>query len=370
MRSPWATSVVSDVFIFIRLTGYNRGLDEYWVTPLFYFRIYFGHSSAVWHMGCWPFEIDMPLGWLWRWLLVFASSQSSMVAGAAGTNAENRRPHAQVSEDPRIVAMFNTPIAFYGRVVDEAGQAIFSARVTFSVIDKFWQERGTRFEALSDEKGLFSLTNVRGAAVSVAVVKDNYHTLPRPKSFPFYGPLRGKSDPEPPTPSDPAVFVLRRKLEAEPMIRRGYRYISVPGDGTPAVASFHPRARSGGVEVPDFHVQLWKASSTNAQRQYNWRYKFSIPGGGLVDRKDTFNFQAPSEGYQEVIEGAMEAGTENWHTSVQRDFFGKLPNGCYVRFRVSLSTRSKSSFGIESFMNPASGSTHLEFDPKMVLFPE
>src|SRR5688500_10766241 len=41
MRSPWATPVVTDVFIFIRRTGYNRGLDEYWVTPLFYFRVYF-----------------------------------------------------------------------------------------------------------------------------------------------------------------------------------------------------------------------------------------------------------------------------------------------------------------------------------------
>ena len=108
-----------------------------------------------------------------------------MVADVAGTNAENRRPYSQ-AEDPRILAIFNTPIAFYGKVVDEAGQVVSGAKVTFSVNDKFWQERGTHFESSSDENGLFSLTNVRGAAVYVKVVRDDYHTLTQPSTFMFY----------------------------------------------------------------------------------------------------------------------------------------------------------------------------------------
>src|SRR5262245_42203005 len=128
----------------------------------------------------------MPLRSPWLSLLVFAASQCLMVAGAAETNIDNRRPYSQ-ADDPRILAIYNTPIAFYGKVVDEAGQVVSAARVTFSVHDKFWQENGTRFESSSDENGLFSLTNVRGAAVYVNVTKDSYHTLTQPKTFSFHG---------------------------------------------------------------------------------------------------------------------------------------------------------------------------------------
>src|SRR5688500_4215956 len=62
MRSPAASPVVMDVFLFIRLTAYERGLDEYWVTPIFYFWIYFIFTSTVWHVGCFQFSSKF----LWR----------------------------------------------------------------------------------------------------------------------------------------------------------------------------------------------------------------------------------------------------------------------------------------------------------------
>jgi hypothetical protein len=57
MRSPAASPVVMDVFLFIRLTAYERGLDEYWVTPIFYFWIYFTFAGTVWHAGCLMFPM-------------------------------------------------------------------------------------------------------------------------------------------------------------------------------------------------------------------------------------------------------------------------------------------------------------------------
>jgi hypothetical protein len=170
---------------------------------------------------------------------------------------------------------------------------------------------------------------------------------------------------------EPAIFVLKRKRGAEPMISRRFRRASVATDGTPAGVNFRGGDPSQ-AEVRDFYIQLWKnGNSTNAQGQYDWSYKFSIPGGGLADRKDAYDFQAPSDGYREVIEGTMVAGGDNWHTTIQRAFFGKLQNGCYVRFQVSLTTWGRGSFSIDAFfMNPAPGSRNLEFDPKMVELPE
>ena len=57
----------------------------------------------------------MPAGWTWLSLLVVAASNYAVVA--AGMDSEGRPAYSQ-AEDPRIVAMFNAPIAFYGKVVD------------------------------------------------------------------------------------------------------------------------------------------------------------------------------------------------------------------------------------------------------------
>lgn len=267
---------------------------------------------------------------------------------------------------------YNTPISFYGKVVDYSTNVVAGANVRFRVATDPNDEgaahnttTGTEYHTMSDSNGLFSLTGVFGGTLTVLVSKDGFHSTDRSgRMFHYFdhdGILGSR-----PTQMEPAIFVLKRKRGAEPMIHRLSRVFYIARDGTPVGVSFHARSPSG--EIPDLHVHMWSdAGSTNAQGQYDWSYKFSIPGGGLADRKDKYDFQAPSDGYREVIEGAMVAGGDNWHTTIQRDFFGKLQNGCHVRFKVSLTTWGRGSFAIESFfMNPAPGSRNLEVDPKMV----
>ena len=272
----------------------------------------------------------------------------------------------------RLLAAYKTPISFYGKVLDESTNVVAGANVRFRVATDPNDEggahntaTGTEYHTMSDSNGLFSLTGVFGGTLTVVVSKDGFHSTDRSGRMFHYFDHEGILGSRP-TQMEPAIFVLKRKQGAEPMISRRFRRTSVVADGTPAGVNF-PAGDPSQAEVPDFYIQLWKnASSTNAQGQYDWSYKFSIPGGGLTDRKDAYEFQAPSDGYREVIEGAMVAGGDNWHTTIQRNFFGKLRNGCHVRFQVSLTTWGKGSFAIDAFfMNPAPGSRNLEYDPAL-----
>ena len=302
----------------------------------------------------------MPAGWSWLSLVVVAVSNYALVA--AGTNSEGRPAYSQ-AEDPRIVAMFNTPISFYGKVVDEVGRAISGAKITFSVHDKFWQETETRFESSSDENGLFSLVNVRGAGVYVNVVKDNYYTLPRPKSFAFYGPLRGKSDPELPTPTDPAVYILKAKGKAEPLAQIRRRSFRISKDGTPFDIALTNviGATPAYLRVEAF---TWDANK-NDKGRYDWRCRLTLRGGGLMPRPDAFEFIAPFEGYEESLELVMRADDANWRGGFQQEYFAKLPSGCYATLYFDLATRGSHSCVIGAFVNPSPGSRNLEYDPAL-----
>ena len=278
----------------------------------------------------------------------------------------------------RLTMAYSTPISFYGKVVDDSTNVVAGANVRFRVATHPDDEgaahnttTGTEYRTMSDSNGLFSLTGVFGGTLTVLVSKDGFHSTDRSGRMFHYFDHDGILGFRRPTQMEPAIFVLKRKRGAEPTISRQFRTTSVAADGTPAGVNFRAGDPSQ-AEVLDFYIQMWKnANSTNAHGQYDWSYKFSIPGGGLADRKDRYEFQAPAEGYLEVIEGAMIAGANGWHTTVQRGFFGRLQNGCHVRFNVSLTTWGRGSFAIDSFfMNPAPGSRNLEFDPKMVELPE
>jgi hypothetical protein len=218
----------------------------------------------------------------------------ALVLMESGTSAA---PFGERTNRLTMAAIYSTPIAFYGKVVDESSNAIAGAEVLFSVATKHFED-GEKHRTTSDVQGLFSLTGVAGAGMYVEVSKEGFLRTAKSKLMLTYYDDGARNRPPIPTVLEPAVFVLKHAQGYEPMIHRRYRILSIAGDGTPAGVSFHAKVRSG-VEVPDFHVQLWRnASPTNAQRQYNWSYKFSIPGGGLTDRKDVYEFQAPAEGIE------------------------------------------------------------------------
>jgi hypothetical protein len=73
--------------------------------------------------------------------------------------------------------IWETPITFYGKVVDEKGTPIPQATVRFSITDTS-RSGGSDYYRKSDAQGLFSLKGVRGYSVDVGVRKEGYYSGP------------------------------------------------------------------------------------------------------------------------------------------------------------------------------------------------
>ena len=58
---------------------------------------------------------------------------------------------------------------------------------------------------------------------------------------------------------------------------------------------------------------MWTADQAkDAKQHYEWRCRISVPKGGLVERKDQFDFEAPVDGYKPSDEIVMLQAAEKW----------------------------------------------------------
>jgi hypothetical protein len=88
-----------------------------------------------------------------------------------------------------------------------------------------------------------------------------------------------------------------------------------------------------------------------------------VPGGGLVERSDPLDFQAPPEGYRPQIAIGMPASLprDDWNSEIQREYFVSFGSGNYGRIRLNISDL-KGRCIAETFLNPKPGSRNLELD--------
>ena len=264
----------------------------------------------------------------------------------------------------------SAPINFWGKVVDEEGTPIPNASIVYAAMDKpleqLVRDQGTQFAGKSDGNGLFSLTGIKGAGLNVEVSKEGYYRIEQSSRLLGYGI---PNEHKPPAPNTPAVFVLRKMGETEPLTKFSSGGIRVPKDGQPVEVSL-----TQGRVVPsgqgDIQVEVWtQDQQKDAQRRYPWKCRISVPGGGLVERNDNFAFMAPAEGYELAAEISMDQAAERWQKSFGGQYFAKLKDGTFARFTFNLTTGGNHFFMVESLLNPTPGSRNLEFDPAKVVKP-
>lgn len=264
-----------------------------------------------------------------------------------------------------VQSIYSAPIAFYGRVQDQHGQPVPGALVDYSIIDKYF-EPGSKKSGVADEKGYFSLTGVQGAAVTVGVSKQGYDPIYQQSNgaFSFGVPYDAQRDRPTPTKDNPTVFVLRKKAEAEPLVKVRSRQYDVAKDGAPAEVNLEtgkPVAAGQG----HLRVECWVNDQTkDAQGRFSWKCRVSVPGGGLVERNPEHDFEAPGDGFRGADEIVMAADNsrERWSYSAEKQYFLKLADGRYARAKLTFYTGSRTIFVLESYLNP-SGSRNLEYDP-------
>jgi hypothetical protein len=255
--------------------------------------------------------------------------------------------------DTDLLANWQAPIEFFGKVVDENGNPVSGASVNFHWVE-FPDENGNRStNTESDAEGLFSLRGVCGPILTVLVSKEGYY--PR-RGGAHYGPLAAESFS--PDPKDPVVFVLRKKGTPEPLVAINRSY-QIPRGGTPVSINLETgnamTGRSGHLVV-----QCWtEDSGKRSGEKYDWRCLITIPGGGLALTEEEFPFLAPENGYVPTTEIVMPAARPDWKSDVELKFYYRLADGRFGRMTFSMIAGGDHFCMIESFLNPT-GSRNLE----------
>jgi hypothetical protein len=270
--------------------------------------------------------------------------------------------NAERAREASIWSMaFLTPITFYGKILDEKNNPVGGAKVDITAADHF-MDQGSGYKRTSDEDGLFSISGIHGMGLVVIVSKEGYYASP--SSNGNFGYASGSGELPPHTdPSDPAIFVLRKMGETEPLIVQ-HIDTNTSKTGAPMPVDFHT-GKTRGTSNPDIQVQSWVEDQKIHQNQpYHWRCQITVPGGGLQLRTGgEFDFTAPENGYQSSDEIDIVASDPRWRSSQSREYFLKLANGEYARMSFLVGVGYNTGFTITSYLNPAPGHRNLEYDP-------
>lgn len=266
--------------------------------------------------------------------------------------------------DALVDRIFSSPIEFYGRVVDQNGNPVPHADIGYTAADKF-NASGSNYTGQADAQGYFQITGIKGVALGVAVRKAGYYFIDEgierllPSSAATFGYSMGPDSYRrvPPTEDNPAIFVLHKMGKTEPIVRIEKSAL-VRKDGTPInVDLMTGRLSPNG----NFRVEAWTEAPEGGQK-FTWRCRVTFPGGGLVERKGQFDFEAPEDGYEESVELGMPRDAKQWASQQQRDYFVKLPDGRFARINFRMIAGGNHYFVMESFLNPKPGSRNLEYN--------
>ena len=161
--------------------------------------------------------------WSLRTTSVMSRTVTPIAAGATSPRESlgAAQPSAEASPSARaeghrdsvataVLEMLGTPIAFYGRVVDQNNSPVADAAINYGALDKFGAA-GSQYQGRSDAAGNFSIAGIRGAVLRVGVQKEGYYMIDGKSAGAFaYGIRSDSSSKDPPVADRPAVFVLQK----------------------------------------------------------------------------------------------------------------------------------------------------------------
>jgi len=252
---------------------------------------------------------------------------------------------------------WKVPINFYGRVVDQSNEPVAGATANFTWNDL--SPTGTsRDSTTSDGDGLFRLENRMGKGLSVSVSKEGYYTPTSEKimSFEYAYPLGQAFKPD---AGNPVVFHLRKKGHGEALIH-GENLFGFDTNGT--IRYLDLLAGKNTLTPPgDLAVQFTRGAR-NSDGKYDWSVGISVPDGGLLESDDEFMFEAPTDGYQPLIQIKMTADDPSWASGGKKKFFFQSRGGSiYGRAEATIYPRYQkgAAIALDYYVNPT-GSRCLE----------
>jgi len=298
--------------------------------------------------------------------LSMRSPSGVSTSSASATPQVVTTPSSPLVNDPtqELVTVWEkalkTPIDFSGKVVDLEQRPVPDAVIRYWIAEKLGTPNTTR-EMRSDEAGSFQIKGV-GLGVTVEVSKSGYYTLKESRGT--FGYAAGANGTRPiPTVEHPALFRLRKAGSAQQLIHFE-QYFLLPKNGETRNVSL-VTCELVGNEKTAVAIQIQSLAndqSKNERREFNWSLTLSVPNGGLIERNDEFDFEAPEFGYQPSVTINMPTATQTkWEREINKEFFVRVPSG-YARISLTYVAGGHNRLLLRSWYNP-SGSRNLESDP-------
>jgi hypothetical protein len=269
---------------------------------------------------------------------------------ANGFQAIQTRAEQAKQDDERLITLAQSPLIYYGKVVDESNQPIANVQVSYTAnaVDESRQEVFNKGTVTSDERGLFKIDGINGIGLMLQISHPNYYPYPEnstgfdKRSIPRIGYF---SDSE----EKAELFRMHSKGHPVPLIFRSGGF-HAPNDGS--IANFPLRGNTRAEILGQLQIQGWNGlrSDTNS---YDWKVQLTMPEGGIVESTNYFDFVAPETGYSQNLDFQV-SGSE----MARKQYFLKLPSG-YIRFKLEIIMGKDMFVSGDYYYNP-DGSRNLE----------
>jgi hypothetical protein len=195
--------------------------------------------------------------------------------------------------------------------------------------------------------------------LEISCGKDGYYSSRRgPSEFNYtLGP-----DIISPDSQNPVLFRLYKKGSPVPLIQTHFpigigQRVRLHNDGTPTELSL-----LSAQETPEgsgqLRLEFWQDNSSKRAVTFNWKFRVSVPGGGLLPSDQEFAFEAPDNGYTSDAVVDMPASATNWTDDFRVKYYVHLSDGNFACVDIYL-LADNGIFTVHSVINPT-GSRNLE----------
>lgn len=291
------------------------------------------------------------------------------------------KPLSQSEAIARIDEMMESPVEFYGKVLDQGDKPVVGVVIRCSwpfmtSMDGLQVKSGGpdgRFEVKGRKamEMIFSVIPPDGYR-KTETSSQRFQFADESESFNQIYKQKGKSiqAKHQPDPANPVVFKIKKIGAADVLYKANQGADILPRDGSPRYYSVS--APSGkGVAQPSAHsieVRLFssKEPDDNSIVPASWSMRIGVPGGGvqLLDAKknpltSTYDeLYAPEGGYHDELAFEFPDTMPEWRPQFEKEFLFRFSDNTYGHATISGDWKR---VRIESLYNP-SGSRNLLFD--------
>ena len=227
----------------------------------------------------------------------------------------------------------NVPIGFYGKVVDQEGEAVIGAAVSFDLITSYMAENRTQTTPMTlqtGQNGKFVLAGVTGYGIDKISVQKQGCELSEKTSRGYVFGLKPEYKPN---PDNPVIFKMWKIMGKETLVgSRWHGKVACDGATNRFDLLYGSKDTNGDLEVVCSKYPLTEPPPGNAH--FDYKFEVAVLGGGIQPTADEFTYRAPEKGYAPAFTVSHKADDPNWLGGIKQEFYIKTASGRYGRLYV------------------------------------